>query len=114
MVFRKPTTQEQRLLDVLITRASEIILPPDWKATLRVQPMEDGGMGSLRLFPSGRSEEKHLFGRRVSECQFTDADGTQVIASLNVDQAGQLFELDIWKTDFSSLIRIPDYIEDQA
>ncbi len=114
MVFRKPTAQEQRLLDVLVARASEIILPTNWKETLRVQPMEDGGMGSLLLFPSGQSAEKHLFGRRVSECQFTDADGTQVIASLNVDQAMQLFELDIWKTDFSPLIRIPEYVEDQA
>lgn len=114
MVSRKPTAQEQRLLDVLIARASDIVLPTDWKATLRVQPMRDGGMGSLHLFPSGRSEKKRLFGRRVSECQFTDADGIQVIASLNIDQFGKLFEIDIWKTDFSPLIRIPEYIEDQA
>jgi hypothetical protein len=112
--FRNPTAQEQRLLDVLIARASEVNLPTDWRATLRVQPMKDGGMGSLHLFPNGRSEEKRLFGRRVSEYQFADVDGTQVIASLNVDQVGRLFELDIWKTDFSPLICVPEHIDDQA
>lgn len=49
-----------------------------------------------------------MFGGQVAEYQFTDADGVEVLASLNVDQDGRPFELDMWKTDFSPLIRIPD------
>ncbi len=51
--------------------------------------------------------EDRKFGRRASECQFTDEDGVEVLASLNLDQDGNLYELDIWKTDFGKLIRIP-------
>jgi hypothetical protein len=32
---------------------------------------------------------------------FKDIDGTPVSAALNVDQQGNLYELDIWKVDFS-------------
>lgn len=42
------------------------------------------------------------------ETQFTDIDGVEVIASLNVDVDGVLFELDIWKTNFEKLVKIPD------
>lgn len=70
--------------------------------------MNDGGMGSLYLFPNGVIIEKRSFGKCVSTCQFTDKDGVEVIASLNVDKNGELFELDIWKTDYSPLISIPE------
>ncbi|WP_420885213.1 DUF6984 family protein, partial [Candidatus Symbiothrix dinenymphae] len=36
-----------------------------------------------------------------------DEDGVDVIASLNIDDTGDLYELDIWKTDFSPLIKLP-------
>ncbi|MFB5649155.1 hypothetical protein ACE5IS_00800 [Leptospira wolffii] len=32
-----------------------------------------------------------------------------VSAVLNIDQYGDLFELDIWKTDFTELKEIPDF-----
>ena len=35
-------------------------------------------------------------------------DGVEVIASLNVDVDGVLFELDIWKTNFEKLVKLPD------
>jgi hypothetical protein len=75
---------------------------------LLVEPMPDGGMGSLRLFPYGHLPGKKVFGRRVAEIQFNDIDNVDVIASLNVDNEGVLFELDVWKTDFSVLKRIPE------
>ena len=31
-----------------------------------------------------------------------------VIASLNVDVDGVLFELDIWKTNFEKFVKLPD------
>lgn len=47
-------------------------------------------------------------GRQISEFQFTDIDGVEVIASLNVDVDGVLFELDIWKTNFEKFVKLPD------
>lgn len=69
-----------------------------------MEPMEDGGMGSHRF--TGVGEEGRV-GRTVAECEFTDEDGVTVSAALNVDQRGRLLELDIWKTDFSPLMRWP-------
>lgn len=71
--------------------------------------MDDGGMGSLQLRPAGAGSEPDaaLITRQVA-VQFTDDDGVEVIASLNFRKDGLPFELDIWKTDYSPLIRIPD------
>lgn len=105
--IRIPTKKEERLLEVLIKNAS-IPFPSNWKEGLLVCPMDDGGMGSLYLFTKGETNKDRKFGEQVSEYQFTDEDGVEVVASLNVDDCGSLFELDIWKTDFSKLIRMPD------
>ena len=43
----------------------------------------------------------------ISDCEFKDKDGITVVASLYVDDNNDLYELDIWKTDFSPLIEIP-------
>lgn len=103
---RKPTIQEERLLELLIKKSS-LILPDNWKENLLVRPMDDGDMGSLYLFPNGEIIENRILGEQVSEVQFTDLDGVEVIASLNTDTNGKLFELDIWKTDFGKLIKFP-------
>jgi len=107
---RRPSPQEERLLEILIEKASKAF-PFDWNVGLLVQTMEDGGMGSLHLFPSGIINEDRLFGEQISEHQFADEDGIDVIASLNIDGKGYLLELDIWKTDFSPLIKIPEMLE---
>jgi hypothetical protein len=52
--------------------------------------------------PSGRR-----FGERVAEFCFEDADGIDVLVSLNVDQGGHPFELDVWKTDLSPVVQFP-------
>jgi len=69
--------------------------------------MNDDGMGSLRLYPDGSEAIDRKFGKQVSECQFIDKDRIEVIASLNLDQIGSLYELDIWKTNFEKLLQIP-------
>ena len=66
----------------------------------------NGGMGSVR-FVSDVEGDARRFGRRIAELEFADDDGATVVASLNVDQDGRLFEIDIWKTDFGSVIRYP-------
>ncbi|WP_026948161.1 DUF6984 family protein [Algoriphagus marincola] len=108
---REPSQDERRLLEFLIQKAT-VKFPSNWNANLLVKPLNDEGMGSLLLLPEGVSvDDDRLMGKQVSECQFSDEDGTEVIASLNIDDAGRLFELDIWKTDFSPLIGIPNTLK---
>lgn len=66
--------------------------------------MNDGGMGSL-LFV--RSKPDRRLGEVVAEFQFKDEDNIPVLASLNLDEDGELFELDLFKADFSPLKRLP-------
>ena len=73
---------------------------------LRVEPMADGGMGSLAIAPLGRQ-----YGSSPSECHFYDQDGVVVSAELNLDPAGRPFEIDVWKVDSSPTERWPERTE---
>lgn len=112
MVLRNPSSDEMRLLVFLIRKVGCIEISSDLLARLKVADMDDGGMGSLRLFPEGFELQESMFGKPVSACQFTDADGIEVIVSLNIDRKGNLYELDMWKTNFARLIRIPQDTND--
>jgi hypothetical protein len=108
MPLRKLSQEEERFLQFMVDKAS-LPLPADWKQTIRVKPMDDGGMGSLLLFPDGTEESQdRAFEKTIAEHEFKDADRIDVLASLNVDRSGQLLELDIWKMNFDPLIRFPD------
>ena len=109
MQLNKPSKEIIHLIEMLLAKNSTSLVAVDlnWKDNLLVSPMNDGGMGSLRLFTTGKFNSKAVFGQQVSEYHFYDKDGVKVIVSLNVDQMGCLFELDVWKTDFSKLIKIP-------
>jgi hypothetical protein len=106
MESRKVTPDEARLLTELAAIAG-IRTPSDWVQTLRVRSMEDGGMGSLQFETAAPTVVACDSIVCRAAVQFTDADGIEVIASLNARNGGEPFELDVWKTDFSSLIRIP-------
>ena len=71
---------------------------------LQVKEANDGGMGGL-VFLS-KNKDRHL-GKDIASCEFDDQDGVKVIATLSVDNFGDLYELDVWKTDFSKLISFP-------
>ncbi len=104
---RLPSRSEILFLEFLIQKAS-LKFPIDWHIGLHVVELNDGGMGSLHLLPRGVEEGTYrLFGERISECQFKDIDGVDVIASLYLDRTGRLFELDIWKVDFTPLVSRP-------
>jgi hypothetical protein len=70
--------------------------------------MNDGGMGSLRLFPGGIDDTSRSFGRELVLAEFPDTDGVPVSVALNLDAQGSLYELDVWKVDFSPLLQWPD------
>lgn len=69
-----------------------------------VEEMDDGGMGGLKF---SSSHENRSLGPQIASAEFLDEDGITVIATLNLDNYGDLYELDIWKTDFSPLRRFP-------
>jgi hypothetical protein len=71
-----------------------------------VGDMNDGGMGSIQFCASGA--KRRLYGSTVREGSFLDQDGTLVWVALNLDQFDDLFELDMWKVDFSPLLGYPD------
>ena len=107
-MLRNPTVSELRLLRFLLGNAGSSESLEELLGNLKVSDMDDGGMGSLRLFAADSSSTEREFGKCSSACQFADKDGVDVIASLNVDSNGDLYELDIWKTNFGKLIRIPE------
>jgi len=41
------------------------------------------------------------------EAEYKDTDGRQVLITLSANQFNELYDLDIWKTDFSSLQQYP-------
>ena len=70
-----------------------------------VEEMRDGNMGSLKFVTT---ESRHRrFGEKIAEAEFVDEDGVLVSATITVDDRGHLFELDLWKVDFSALKRYP-------
>ena len=72
---------------------------------LYVEEMNDGGMGSLRFLT--KNGEKRIFGDQIAQIQLLDVDGIPLSITVNIDQEGDIFELDIWKVDFSPLKQFP-------
>ena len=107
MEFRRPTLEERCLL-LELAKIAGMRNPEAWVDTLKVREMNDGGMGSLSLLSEGtEGPESPAFVTCKAAVQFTDDDGVEVVASLNASESGTPFELDIWKTNFAPLRRIP-------
>lgn len=100
MTMRHLTPDELPLIAFLFEQAGLSQNPE----SLRVEPMDDGGMGSLAFSPISPLRR---FGRTASDCLFIDKDGVSVSATLNLDQHGEPLELDMFKVDFSALVEWP-------
>ena len=98
--MRQPTSDELPLIAYLFKQARLGENPNGFM----VEPMSDGGMGSLAFAPVTKSRR---FGRQAAEFVFEDQDGVPVTAALNLDQEGAPLELDVFKADFSALVRWP-------
>lgn len=101
---RKMTPREVDLVEALLADHPDHASSREHLEALDVEEMNDGGMGSLR-FLSSRSP--HM-SQQLADVIFHDVDGMFVSATLNLDAEGMLFELDIFKGDFSPLMQIPD------
>ncbi len=64
-------------------------------------------MGSLKFLNLKDEIGERTFGSIGAQGMFKDADGIDVSVALNLDMNGDLLELDMWKVDFSPLIRLP-------
>jgi len=69
----------------------------------QVLDINDGKMGSVQF----AGHDIRFLGSCLVKAQYVDRDGIPVSIVLNTDTTGQLYELDIWKADFSSLQAYP-------
>jgi len=99
--MRKINPQEMPLVSHLFAVAG---IGDDLKELL-VEPLADGGMGSLAI---DRVNTALRFGCCVAQCEFLDADGVKVEAALNCDTAGRPMEVDVWKVNFAPIIQWPE------
>lgn len=95
------TSNEKLIMSHLLGGSTPVGLAEGWLDSATVIPMDDGGMGSLRFAstdsPRGITETS-------GEYSFQDDDGVEVLVSLNLNEDGLPFELDVWKTDFQPLL----------
>ena len=96
--MRKLSKDETTLISFLIIRSKNKISIPEM-----VKTMNDGGMGSLTFDLNGNETRFE----QIIGGEFRDKDGILVDFELTVNSKKELFELDFWKVDFSSLIRFP-------
>ena len=77
-------------------------------ANVRFTYLQDGGMGSVRVAEEGIEDNGRRFGAKVSELIFVDQDGVRVSVSLHVDQFGNPLEIDVFKADFSPVVKLQE------
>ncbi len=107
---KRPLHEEERALLSAFLKSN---VPPCSSAVLdtaRVVDMQDGGMGSIRFV----QQAPRRYGKTLAERYFVDEDGLPVSITLNVDEQGDLFELDFWKVDFTPLRHYPSPSEATA
>jgi len=104
--IRKINNTEKAILEYLVKKGS-FQLPNEWNQNLFVQQMDDGGMGSFLIFKNTfDTGVKRNFGKQVSDFEFVDDDGVLVLVSLNTDEQNQLYEVDVWKTNYAPVINL--------
>jgi ABC-type uncharacterized transport system ATPase subunit len=74
---------------------------------LSVVDMKDGGMGSIKFISDNTKTKNRKFGSVLKAIEVLDLDGVPISVTLNLDENGELFELDVWKVDFSPLKKFP-------
>ena len=101
-IGRSLRAEEKLLLAALLGSSSDAV--EERRGATLVEDMSDGGMGSIRFVQPGPSRS---LGKAVAEAEYVDADGVTVSIVVNVDDGGDLYEVDFWKVDFSPLLQYP-------
>lgn len=63
--------------------------------------------GSIHILRKSVSKSGRKYGRQIAAGSFTDSDGVFVKISLDVDDSGYLFDLDIWKVSDEAIVEWP-------
>lgn len=103
--IRTPTHEELNIIGFLTVKANYNMA--NWADGLMVRDIP-GGMGSIELLYNNIDNYSRKFGKQISEICFKDIDDIDVIVSLYVDENNLLYELDVWKVNFSNLIQFPN------
>ncbi|MCL1960307.1 MAG: hypothetical protein FWG56_00665 [Desulfovibrionaceae bacterium] len=103
--MRSLKNEEKALLTALIAGKPQAAKFLCSLVNAHVEEMDDGGMGSVRFCASDARPRR--LGEQLIEKEFVDSDGVPVMVTVNLDDRGNLFELDIWKVDFSPLRQFP-------
>ncbi|MDR6736344.1 DUF6984 family protein [Sphingobacterium sp. 2149] len=103
---RRLTPAETRLLSYIIKDTPEGPEIIETLPTIFVEEMDDGGMGSLKVVIEGKDERRT--GGILNDMEFHDIDGMLLVITVILDTDDKFYELDIFKGDFSPLIKMPD------
>ncbi|MFC5740100.1 DUF6984 family protein [Dyella tabacisoli] len=94
---------EKFLLTALLASRADFTVLSRQISTCSVYDMSDGGMGSVKFL----TVDERLLGDTLVEAECEDADGVPVFIAINADTRGELYEIDLWKADFSPLKQYP-------
>ena len=111
MVCRNFTKEETVIVSFLLRAAKkDDFYISNFISETQCSDMKDGGMGSLHFMPRGQmvANDDREFDYEMRPCHFMDEDGVLVCVALYADSVGLPFELDVWKVNFSPLIRMPN------
>jgi hypothetical protein len=104
-IMRKLKKKERDLIEFMLKndRVYNNIINGLSKSIIR--EMDDGKMGSLRFIHDDGLIRS--FGKEIVSISILDLDMVPVSFAINVDNYGDLFELDVFKGDFSPLKQFP-------
>lgn len=105
-IMRKLKEQEKALVEKLLSLAEGYSFD---LTNQEVVDMENGGIGSLYFVCQDATKEQRKVGKQIAGFQFNDSDGVLVSATLNVDEESRLYELDMWKVDFTPIVTYPSF-----
>lgn len=102
-MIRNIRNNEKEIINFLLDKVSLSELKI--QETVLVEDLNDGLMGSIQFV--NKSSNNRKYDKRLIEVEYVDSDNIPVYISLTVDNNKELYELDIWKTDFNPLIEYP-------
>jgi hypothetical protein len=82
----------------------ESFIDKDLKDSM-VEEMNDGGMGSLKFLSV--SNVKSIMKDEVARIDLRDVDNIPLSITLNTNTDGEIYEMDVFKGDFSHLKKFP-------
>lgn len=104
--MRLLTKPEQDLITYLLADDPQWVHLVNKLPRLMVEEMQDGGMGSLRFLSDAR--DKVIMQKEIARIDsLKDIDGVYLSITINLGTDNELFELDIFKADFSPLKKFP-------